>query len=227
MTHILPDAQAAHAPAVGDTLGVIEQVVECLVLVAVSMLALHRDLGDGERTPATDRRRRIRCLTSSAKGYPLRMSEPTSITVERTIPAPAKDLFDILSNTHRHTELDGSGFVKGLVHGDRLDHVGQKFTMNMSGDHMGGDYQTDNIVSAYDAKTMIGWKTAPAGIEPPGWEWLWQLKSEGSNATTVSITYDWSKVTDKELLKKISFPLVPESSLDRSLVKLASAAIAT
>jgi hypothetical protein len=96
------------------------------------------------------------------------MSEPTSITVERTIPAPAKDLFDILSNPHRHTELDGSGFVKGLVHGDRLDHVGQKFTMNMSGDHMGGDYQTDNIVSAYDAKTMIGWKTAPAGTEPPG-----------------------------------------------------------
>jgi hypothetical protein len=157
----------------------------------------------------------------------LRMSDTTSITVERSIPAPAKDLFDILSNPHRHTELDGSGFVKGLVHGDRLDHVGQKFTMNMSGDHMGGDYQTDNIVSAYDANKMIGWKTAPAGTEPPGWEWLWQLKSEGSNATTVSITYDWSKVTDKELLKKISFPLVPESSLDQSLVKLASAAIAT
>ena len=32
---------------------------------------------------------------------------------------------DILSNPHRHTELDGSGFVKGLVDGDRLDHVGQ------------------------------------------------------------------------------------------------------
>ena len=53
------------------------------------------------------------------------------------------------------------------------------------------------------------------------------MKSEGSNATTVSITYDWSKVTDKDLLKKISFPLVQESSLDQSLVKLASAAIAT
>ena len=166
-------------------------------------------------------------MTSSTIGYPLRMTDTTSITVERSIPAPAKDLFDILSNPHRHTELDGSGFVKGLVHGDRLDHVGQKFTMNMSGDHMGGDYQTDNIVSAYDANKMIGWKTAPAGTEPPGWEWLWQLKSEGSNATTVSITYDWSKVTDKDLLKKISFPLVPESSLDESLVKLASAAIST
>lgn len=32
-------------PAVGDTLGAIEQVVECLVLVAVSRLALHHDLG--------------------------------------------------------------------------------------------------------------------------------------------------------------------------------------
>lgn len=41
------------------------------------------------------------------------------------------------------------------------------------------------------------------------------------------LTYDWSNVTDKELLRMISFPLVPESSLDQSLVKLASAAIAT
>ena len=96
------------------------------------------------------------------------MSDTTSITVEREIPPPTNALFDILSNPHRHTELDGSGFVTGLHHGDRLAKVGQKFTMNMTGDHMGGDYQTDNIVSAYDENKMIGWKTAPAGNEPPG-----------------------------------------------------------
>ena len=88
------------------------------------------------------------------------MSDTTSITVERSIPAPAKDLFDILSNPHRHTELDGSGFVTGLVHGDRLDHVGQKFTMNMSGDHMGGDYQTDNTVTGYSPNQLLAWQTA-------------------------------------------------------------------
>ena len=147
----------------------------------------------------------------------------TAITVQREIPSSAKELFDVLSNPHRHPELDGSGFVLGLSKGDRLTRVGQKFTMNMTGDHMGGEYQTDNIISAFDEDKMIGWRTAPAGTEPPGWEWLWELKAAGSDSTTVSLTYDWSRVTDKELLSKIHFPLLEESALENSLGKLAEA----
>ncbi len=154
------------------------------------------------------------------------MNESSSITVKRQIPAAANEVFDVLSNPHRHAELDGSGFVRGLEHGDRLTEVGQKFVMNMSGDHMGGDYKTDNIVSAYDENKMIGWKTAPAGNEPPGWEWVWHLVSEGSDSTTASLTYDWSKVTDQALLEKIKFPLVSEGQLDDSLDRLAQAATA-
>jgi hypothetical protein len=151
------------------------------------------------------------------------MTDQTSITVQREIPFSAKSLFDILSNPHRHTELDGSGFVRGLDRGDRITHVGQNFRMNMSGDHMGGDYQTDNHVSGFDPDKLIAWKTAPAGTEPPGWEWLWELKPEGAEATLVSLTYDWSHVTDQGLLKKIGFPLVSESQLEDSLSKLAEA----
>ena len=155
------------------------------------------------------------------------MTDPTSITVARDIPTAAKDLFRILSDPHRHAELDGSGFVRGLDHGDRLARVGQLFTMNMAGDHMGGEYQTDNIVSAYDENKMLGWKTAPAGTEPPGWEWLWELRADGSDATTVTLTYDWTNVSDPELLKKVRFPLVSKAQLEDSLANLASAATAT
>ena len=42
----------------------------------------------------------------------------------------------------------------------------------------------------------------------------------------VRLTYDWSKVTDKDLLKKIHFPLVSQDQLEDSLGALASAAIA-
>ena len=70
---------------------------------------------------------------------------------------------------------------------------------------------------------MIGWRTAPAGTEPPGWEWLWELEARGSDSTTVSLTYDWSNVTDKALLSKIGFPLVSEGALEDSLGKLAEA----
>jgi hypothetical protein len=47
-----------------------------------------------------------------------------------------------------------------------------------------------------------------------------ELEAEGSEATKVRHTYDWSNVTDQELLKKISFPLVSESELEAALNNL-------
>lgn len=147
----------------------------------------------------------------------------TRVTVSRTIDASTSDVFDVLSNPHRHPELDGSGFVRSLERGDRIEKSGQQFRMNMTGDHMGGEYQTDNVVTGFVPNQLIAWRTAPAGQEPPGWEWLWELQDQGSDATEVTLSYDWSDVTDQELLKKISFPLVSESQLEDSLGKLAEA----
>jgi uncharacterized protein YndB with AHSA1/START domain len=151
------------------------------------------------------------------------MTDDKRITVSRTIDAPTSAVFDVLSNPARHAELDGSGFVISDDRSDRITGTGQKFTMNMSGDHMGGDYQTDNHVIGYDENKLLAWKTAPAGSEPPGWEWVWELKAEGPDSTHVTLVYDWSQVTDKDLLAKISFPLVSQEALEASLGNLASA----
>lgn len=148
--------------------------------------------------------------------------QDTSITVTRSIDAPAKDVFDVLTRPDRHKELDGSGFVISDDRTDRITGTGQVFTMNMQGDHMGGEYQTDNHVNAYDPNHMVGWQTAPAGTEPPGWEWLWELTADGSDRTDVTLTYDWSKVTDQALLQKVGFPLVSKDQLEQSLSALAS-----
>lgn len=146
-----------------------------------------------------------------------------SITVSRTIPAPTQDVFAVLTNPERHPELDGSGFVVSDEKSDRITGTGQVFRMNMTGDHMGGDYQTDNTVTGYDPNHLVAWQTAPANTPPPGWEWTWELTSQGSDSCEVSLTYDWSKVTDKDLLSKITFPLVERSALESSLDNLAAA----
>ncbi|MDO5737518.1 MAG: SRPBCC family protein [Propionibacteriaceae bacterium] len=151
------------------------------------------------------------------------MTATDSISVSRRIDASAKDIFAVLTLPSRHAEIDGSGFIRSVDHGDRIQETGTTFTMNMEGPHMGGEYQTDNVVSAYSENQMVGWKTAPAGQEPPGWEWLWELKADGSDATDVTLTYDWSKVTDQKLLDKLHFPLVKEEELEQSLANLASA----
>lgn len=151
------------------------------------------------------------------------MSDQKSITVTRTIDASAKDIFDVLSLPDRHVQLDGAGFVRSVDHGDRITGTGQTFTMNMSGEHMGGDYQTDNHVTGYEEGKLLAWQTAPAGTEPKGWQWVWELVPQGPGTTEVRHTYDWSNVTDQELLKKLSFPLVTKEQLEDTLGRLAAA----
>ena len=142
------------------------------------------------------------------------------ITVERTINAPSSEIFEVLSNPERHVELDGSGFVRSEEKSDRIQRTGDVFTMNMAGDHMDGEYQTENHVVGYDQNKLLAWKTAPAGVEPPGWQWVWELEPEGSDSTHVRLTYDWDAVTDQGLLDKVGFPLVKQDQLEDSLVRL-------
>jgi uncharacterized protein YndB with AHSA1/START domain len=142
------------------------------------------------------------------------------ITVERTINAPSDAIFDVLTNPDRHKELDGSGFIQAVAQGDRIGGVGDTFTMEMAGDHMGGEYRTDNHVVGFDPNRLLAWQTAPAGTEPKGWQWVWELESQGSGQTLVRHTYDWQQVEDEALLAKNLFPLVQQDQLEDSLQRL-------
>ena len=73
----------------------------------------------------------------------------TQQTVTRTIDASAKDVFDFLTLPANHAKFDGSGMVQSDDKTQRIQKVGDVFTMNMEGDHMGGQYQTDNHVTGY------------------------------------------------------------------------------
>ena len=155
-------------------------------------------------------------------------TEQTHITVTRTIDVPAKDVFAVLTLPARHHEFDGSGFVRNSDDTERITGAGEKFVMNMHGEHMGGDYRTHNFVTAYDENKMVGWKPAPEedGVAPEGplgWEWLYELAPQSSDSTEVSLTYSWSDVTDPALLKQVRFPVIPEEKLEESLNLLAAA----
>src|SRR6476659_4032540 len=150
------------------------------------------------------------------------MSDNKRITVERTINASSDAVFDVLSNPARHPQLDGSGFIRSDEGTNRIQGTGDVFTMNMSGDHMGGDYQTENHVVGYDRNHLVAWKTAPAGSEPPGWEWVWELTADGPDSTELTLTYDWSAV-GKDFRKQVPFPPVSQKQMEDSLANLASA----
>lgn len=150
------------------------------------------------------------------------MSDSTSITVERVIDHSADDIFQFLSNPENHARLDGSEMVRGDYKTDRIQQVGDVFTMDMYAEAMGGEYRTDNHVTGFANDKLLAWNTAPAGTEPPGWQWVWELTPQGPDSTVVRHTYDWSAV-DKKLREKLPFPVVSEKQLDDTLANLASA----
>ena len=149
----------------------------------------------------------------------------TSLSVSRTIDAPASEIFDLLTLPARHHEFDGSGMVRSADNTERISKVGERFVMNMHAEDMGGDYQMFNHVTAFDDNKMVGWQPAQEKNkdEPAGWEWLYTLESQGSDSTLVTLTYDWSKVTDKKLIS--IFPKVSKDELEDSLNQLAAAVV--
>lgn len=147
----------------------------------------------------------------------------TSLTVTRTIDAPAKAIFDLLTLPAKHPTFDGSGMVVSSVDTERITKTGEKFVMNMNAEMMGGDYTMHNHVTAFDENKMVGWK--PANDDDPdnpkGWEWVYELKPLDADTTEVSLTYSWSDVTDEKLLPL--FPAVSAAQLEESLNQLAAA----
>lgn len=149
------------------------------------------------------------------------MSEK-SITVSRVIDAPAEEIFEILTLPAKHPSLDASGTVISGTD-QRIQNVGDVFVMNMHAEMMGGDYKTENHVTGLDPNKLIAWKPCPEGttVEDNGWEWVYELQPEGSDSTTVTLTYSWEHANPK-VTKKISFPLFGEKVLEESLERLAS-----
>ncbi|WP_026820349.1 SRPBCC family protein [Arthrobacter castelli] len=144
------------------------------------------------------------------------------ISATRTVDAASDEVFNVLSNPERHARIDGSGLVQSDEKSNRITGTGQTFTMNMEWEKMGGAYKTENHVVGYDENKLLAWTTAPAGEEPPGWQWIWSLQSQGSTTTEVTVTYDWSHVTDKDVLNKVGFPAIPQEDLESSLDNLAA-----
>ena len=149
------------------------------------------------------------------------MSEK-SITVSRLIDAPAEEIFEVLTLPAKHPDLDASGTVISGTD-QRIQNVGDVFVMNMHAEMMGGDYKTENHVTGLDPNKLIAWKPCPEGttVEDNGWEWVYELQPEGSDSTTVTLTYSWEHANPK-MTKKISFPLFGEKVLEESLERLAS-----
>lgn len=78
------------------------------------------------------------------------------VSVERLIPAPASEIFDLIADPTRHRDIDGSGTVRdarGTV--ERL-RLGSRFGMSMV---MGLPYAMESTVIEFEEGRRLAWQT--------------------------------------------------------------------
>src|SRR5262249_33932748 len=116
-----------------------------------------------------------------------------SVSVERTIPAPAERIFALLADPSRHRDIDGSGSVRESQEGSSKLALGSTFGMAMK---LGVPYSMKNEVIEYDEDKRIAWQTRPArdwqGRYFGGRIWRYELEPSASG-TLVRETWDISQ----------------------------------
>jgi len=98
------------------------------------------------------------------------------------INAPAEKIFAVLSNPHRHKEIDGSATIQENISGPDKLILGSKFGMKM---HLGIDYRIRNTVVEYKENELIAWRHLGR------WIWRYELVNIGPQTTQVYALCDY------------------------------------
>ena len=148
-----------------------------------------------------------------------------SVSATIVINAPAEAIFAVLTDPAKHAAIDGTGWVRETVDSKPLTAAGQIFRMSMyHPNHPDGSYQMANLVEVCDPASAISWKpgydTGDGTLAFGGWTWRYDLTPAGPSSTEVTLSYDWSAVTES-IREHIGFPPFPPEHLANSLAHLA------
>lgn len=140
------------------------------------------------------------------------------LSVERVIAADPASIFAVIADAARHSEIDGSGTVKGTSAASEPLALGSIFGMSMK---QGLPYSTKNTVVEFEADRRIAWKTTGLFGLIGGRIWRYELEPvEGG--TLVRETWDISADKQAGALKKTGIPAKNEAGMRRTLERLAA-----
>lgn len=145
------------------------------------------------------------------------MTEQRIISAEQEITLPAAAIFKLLADPARHPQIDANDNVAHADQGQRISVVGQTFTVELT-----NGQKRENHVVQFDEGRLIAWKPAPAGEEPRGHIWRWELEPVDDMTTLVRHIYDWTQLTDETRFERARANT--EETLAGSIAKLAEVA---
>ena len=139
--------------------------------------------------------------------------------VQRTIPAPAADIFAVLCDPHGHVAIDASGMLQD-AEGEIAKSVGDHFVIHMDRESLNdfplGKYDVTVEIREFEKDRQIAW-TILGQISPQiGHVYGYRLEPSADGGTVVTSFYDWSDI-HPEWRKANIFPVIPESALRATL----------
>jgi uncharacterized protein YndB with AHSA1/START domain len=120
---------------------------------------------------------------------------PRVVSASRTVSAPADVIFELIADPAQQPRWDGNDNLAEAAAGQRVRRVGDVFVMGLTTGAV-----RDNHVVELDEGRRIAWMPAEPGGDPLGHLWRWELEPAGPGATTVTHTYDWTRLTDAKRL---------------------------
>jgi polyketide cyclase/dehydrase/lipid transport protein len=140
------------------------------------------------------------------------------IEVQRTIAAPASDIFAVLCDPQGHVAIDATGMLQD-AEGDPVTGVGGDFVVHMDREALNdfplGKYDVTVSIREFDKDRLIAW-TIVGQIRPQiGHVYGYRLDPT-DDGTLVTSFYDWSDIDDHWREAKI-FPIISEGALRATL----------
>jgi hypothetical protein len=144
------------------------------------------------------------------------------IEVQRTIAAPAAEIFAVLCDPQGHVAIDATGMLQD-ADGQTVKAVGDCFVVHMDRESLNdfpemGKYDVTVTIREFEPDRLIAW-TILGQIRPQiGHVYGYRLEPapEDGARTVVTSFYDWSDIDPKWREAGI-FPIISESALRATL----------
>ena len=146
----------------------------------------------------------------------------TRIETQRTIDAPAAEIFAVLCDPHGHVAIDSSGMLQD-ADGEPATAVGDSFAIKMDREALNdlpemGRYDVTVTIREFEQDALISW-TVLGRLRPQiGHVYGYRLEADpdGGEGTLVTSFYDWSDIHEDWKAMDI-FPVLSESALRGTL----------
>jgi uncharacterized protein YndB with AHSA1/START domain len=146
-----------------------------------------------------------------------------TVSVERMIKAPAREIFALLADAGRHSSFDGSSTVDHADSASIPLELGTKFSMRMRGrpETLFLPYTMSNTVIEFEPDRRIAWQPTTFGGLVGGRIWRYEL-TPTEDGTLVRETWDVSQDRQRPMLKMGSTPRHAEDGMRATLARIAA-----